>query len=506
MNLFFLLGCGLLGLAVTWALIPLIERVCRAWGLLQPSRDLHHTHRVPVLRLGGVALAAAFVAVLALARVLAPEPGGLSREHAAMLFCPLAMFALGFWDDLRPLGAVRKLLAQILISAAVPCFGVGIQTVSLPFGNAALELGWLGYVATVLWLVSFTNLINLVDGIDGLAGGICLMLMVLLAYVSQEIANIPLLAAGMAGALLGFLRYNFPPARIYMGDGGAYFLGFLIGLATIVSSQKGTVAAALIAPLFVLALPIVDTALAIVRRGWYGLPIFRPDRQHIHHRLVATGASRRKVVLGIYSFTAVFLVMGFAAFWSKGFWIPSLAGLGVLIILLCAGWLNFSREWFSVGRVLGNSLQVRQEIQHTLTLANWLALDGERSPAIAGLWDDLVFAAQKMGFCLVRLRLEDEERVWQLPEQACDCRTMHREFLNGPFGTLVLGTRLGGEDSGGPGALPHGTDKNDPSAFATGETRGFAVTGELLAEGWLKAARRWHEVHQLPVRFTPLPA
>jgi UDP-GlcNAc:undecaprenyl-phosphate GlcNAc-1-phosphate transferase len=147
-------------------------------------------------------------------------------------------------------------------------------------GRSAGSLPW--------WLVAFTNLINLIDGIDGLAGGIALMLMALLAYVGFGPGPVfsVLLATGMAGALMAFLLYNFPPARIYMGDGGAYFLGFLIGTLTIVNSSKGTALAALVAPLFALALPIVDVGLAIARRAIKGLPIYRPDRKHLHHRLV----------------------------------------------------------------------------------------------------------------------------------------------------------------------------------------------------------------------------
>src|ERR1035437_706114 len=182
-----------------------------------------------------------------------------------------------------------------------------------------------------------TKLINLIDGVDGLAGGICLLLMTLLAYVGYQGGTFALLASGMAGALLGFLAFNFPPARIYLGDGGAYFLGFQIGLFSILSSHKGTVFAALTAPLFVLALPILDTALAILRRGLRGLPIFRPDRQHIHHHLLGMGLSRRKVELYLYAVTLIFLAMGFAAFWSRGHLVPVLLGLATLILLVCAG-------------------------------------------------------------------------------------------------------------------------------------------------------------------------
>src|SRR5258707_2855404 len=150
----------------------------------------------------------------------------------------------------------------------------------------------------------------------------------------------------MAGALLGFLCFNFPPARVYMGDGGAYLLGFQIGLFSIASSHKGTIAAALIAPLFVLALPLLDMVLAILRRGLVGLPLFRPDRRHIHHRLPEMGLSRTRVVLSLYAVTLIFLAMGFAAFWSGGQLVPLLLGMAVLILFLCAGRLSFSRRWF----------------------------------------------------------------------------------------------------------------------------------------------------------------
>src|SRR5262249_18314788 len=164
------------------------------------------------------------------------------------------------------------------------------------------------------------------------------------------------------------LYFNFPPARIYLGDGGAYFLGFQIGLLALVNSHKGTVAAALVAPLFVLALPIVDTSLAIVRRGLRGLPIFRPDRQHLHHLFVDIGLSPRKVVLWFYGVTLIFLLMGFAAFVSRGNLVPALLGIALLILLLCAGQFSFSREWFAVGRIVGNSLEMRRQIEYALCL------------------------------------------------------------------------------------------------------------------------------------------
>jgi UDP-GlcNAc:undecaprenyl-phosphate/decaprenyl-phosphate GlcNAc-1-phosphate transferase len=311
-----ILICGLLGMGIVLLVIPVIIKAAGPSNLFQRGQDFHHTQERPVPRLGGLALVAAFIGVEILIVALWPEERAKIPGWSVVLISCLAMFALGFWDDLKPLGAKRKLFGQILIAMAVCAFGIGIQKFKNPFASTIVELGGWGVLITVVWLVGMTNLVNLIDGADGLAGGICLMLMTLLAYVGHQSDSFELLVAGMAGALLGFLRFNFPPARIYLGDGGAYFLGFQIGLFAIISSHKGTVLAALTAPLFVLALPILDTALAILRRGLRGLPIFRPDRRHIHHHLLSMGLSRRRVVLYLYAVTLVFLLMGFAAFWS----------------------------------------------------------------------------------------------------------------------------------------------------------------------------------------------
>src|SRR5258707_8021427 len=258
MSLLTMLICGLVGLGTVLLLIPLTLRFCSRADDLQREHELHHTHATSVPRLGGLALAVAFVTVELIISFFYHEYRANVPGRLVMILASLGMFGLGFWDDIWALGAKRKLAGQIILSLIVCSFGIGIQKFKIPFTGMIVDLhGW-GILITVLWLVGMTNLINLVDGVDGLAGGICLMLMVLLAYVGHQNGSFELLIAGMAGALLGFLCFNFPPARIYMGDGGAYFLGFQIGLFSIASSQKGTIVAALVAPLFVLALPILD--------------------------------------------------------------------------------------------------------------------------------------------------------------------------------------------------------------------------------------------------------
>jgi hypothetical protein len=349
----------------------------------------------------------------------------------------------------------------------------------------------------VVWLVSLTNLINLIDGIDGLAGGICLMLMVLIAAVGHQNGNFELLASGMAGALLGFLCYNFPPARIYLGDGGAYFLGFQIGLYSIVNSHKGTVFAALVAPLFVLALPVSDACLTLARRGLRGLPLLRPDRKHLHHRLIALGGSRRKVVLLVYGLNLLFLFMGLLAFWSRGESVPVLLGAAVLVLFACAGSFRFSRRWFAVHRVVRSSLRMRGEVRYALSLGRWLELEARRRCSGPDeLWSDLVFAADKLGFASLKLTWLDEHRLWRRRQGNLGSLQSRYDCANGQPGCLEFtapacplnrSTHEQFTDCDASCSKPLGGCLADPRVFET--------VSELIAEAWNRsvAQRNRHD-------------
>ena len=512
-----MLSC-LTGAGVGVAVIALILRMERRIALPRRDGELHHSSGVQKSRLGGVALAAAFVSVVLLFSVLNGGRLEANSQQWAIAAASLAMFGLGLWDDLFVLGARRKLIGQLVIASAAYWAGIEINKFQIPFTGHVIDLGFWSWLVTVFWLVALTNLINLIDGVDGLAGGICLMLMILLVYVGGGAGDLSFIAAGMAGALLGFLWFNFPPARIYMGDGGAYFLGFLIGCKTIASSQKGTVFAALIAPLFVLALPILDTALAILRRGLRGLPLFRADRSHIHHHLLDSGLSRRRVVLATYAFTAIFLGLGFVAFWWHGQHLAILLGLGILVTLLAAGQMNFSREWFAVGRILGNSLNMRSEIQYALAQTRWLVMEGARCHSIAALCEDTVFIARKLGFDMVRIRLEDDERTWQITSANGDSCRLFPHPLPGHRGCFIeLGVvrpEAGGDAISGETAK-NGQAKTWAKSRATRQANGsgtppadganvpreFSILSELLAEAWAKAIAAWEKRNQLPLRF-----
>ena len=465
-----------LGFVICWTLIPLIQRVSGS-----RRKEFHHTHQTPVSRFGGVALAAAFAAVAAAASFVAPPVVLNWNTRLLIVISSMAMFGLGLWDDLKSLGAKKKLLGQIGIASMVYFGGVQIELIKNPFTNADLFLGSLSFFATVAWLVMLTNLINIIDGIDGLAGGVSLMLMCLLATVGMgsQSGFSMLLAVGMAGALLGFLSFNKPPARIYMGDGGAYFLGFLIGILSIVNSHKGSVTAALVAPLFALALPIVDVTLAVLRRGLKGLPIFRPDRKHIHHRLIDYGFSRGRTVLILYVISFLCLFFAFSAFWAQGRSLQLLLGFLFLALSIAAHSFGFLKDWLALASPAGRSLRFRKETRYALTLSQWLEMEAERRGCVFELWQDYQFMVRKFGFSEVKLVLPDGVNIWRAVGPEVGASALHRT-------SHALGENTSVEFAAYEGVLPQAL---------------FELLSELAAEAWQKAALRWREFHQAPVRF-----
>lgn len=478
-----MLICGVTGFLVAWSLIPLIQIRTARRGQ-SDKRGFHHTHETPISRFGGIAIAAAFVAVIIAAGFTFSFEPLRAVFRWGVILGSLAMFGLGLRDDFKPLGAKVKLLGQVGIASAVYFSGVQIEMFSNPVTGTVYALGGWGYFVTVFWLVALTNLINLIDGIDGLAGGISLMMMALLVCFGL---NTPLfgtfLAVGMAGALMGFLYFNFPPARIYMGDGGAYFLGFLIGALAITNSQKGAVAAALIAPIFALALPIADVALAILRRGLRGLPLFRPDRKHIHHKLVDLGFSRRGAVLVLYGLSLTFLLLAFFVFWSRGQLAPILFGAMFLIFFVSARLFGFVKDWYAVGRELGVSFRLRKETRYALAVLHWLELEAERCDTLQELWTTYLFVTRKLGLSQVKLILDSGRTVSR--EQLIHRQTsdFHRNRHEMPLANIK--------------AIEFGSESSVMSPQL------FEHLTELAAEGWMKSVRRWQAVNQVPAVFEP---
>ncbi len=268
-------------------------------------------HRQPVPRIGGLTIYLAFWgAFLPLAVPWLRDCSNLLHEIGLEpRLIPMAMggtmvFVLGLCDDKYGLNAWFKLGVQAVAATIVYWGGIQIQTLGIP-GLGTFNLGILALPATVFWILLVINAINLIDGLDGLAGGVCFfvcMVLVVLGVIGQNYIVVLLMAA-LAGATLGFLRYNFNPAVIFMGDGGSYFLGYMLASVSVLGAIKSQTAAALSIPVIALGVPLLDTIWATIRRFLLGRRIFQPDRDHFHHRLIKLGYSHRKAVLVLYGVT-----------------------------------------------------------------------------------------------------------------------------------------------------------------------------------------------------------
>jgi UDP-GlcNAc:undecaprenyl-phosphate GlcNAc-1-phosphate transferase len=304
------LGAALLALVLT----PAIRTVARRRGMLDAPNH-RRVNTSPVPRGGGLAVVIAFIAVgggLTLFRgslSTMPAPVGLSAGEIGAVFGGGALAALmGAVDDLFDLRARWQLLFQLVLAGLAVALGVGVDHVSNPFGAGQIPFGTPFAIAfTVVWIVGMLNSLNFIDGLDGLSTGIALIAALTLGVLSltTDIGQpyVAVLCVVLAGALLGFLRFNFQPASIFQGTSGVMFIGYTLALLAILGTAKVVVA------LLVLGVPIIDTFWVIVRRLLAGRSPFTPDRGHIHHRLLDVGLGHRGTVLLIYAICASLGVM-----------------------------------------------------------------------------------------------------------------------------------------------------------------------------------------------------
>ena len=474
-SLFFLL----LGCLTSWLVIYLcvLSGMGRG-GNADPQH--HHTHTGVIPRVGGLGIMMGFSITYLLCFIYLDARDNKSLIHYGIFVGAAASFLLGFIDDFRPLGAKVKLLSQIIIGVIVHQCGLSIEAIAIPFTDVVVQFGFFSMWVTVIWIVAIMNLINLIDGLDGLAGGVGLLLMGLLGFLAYEsgVAISFVLALGMVGSIFGFLFHNFPPAKVYMGDSGAYLIGFVIAALSLLNSEKGTVLAALIAPVLALALPIADVVFAMLRRGINGLPIFRPDRGHIHHRLRRAGLSRQKTIAVLYAISLFALLGGLLAFAYQGRYLPIFFGFAFVIILF-----TLRGQKITTGLIrqrLTDSIQTRQDTHNALHLRDWLIGEVERADTGNHLWADYCFVLKKMGFCRAVLTIAGDERSFHLEDS--------------PNEDLSL---LWSE--------AHQTGNNtslcvyaDKAHFSEGQ---FSIISDLAAEAWSKASAHWKEIHKGNLTF-----
>ncbi|MFU8861726.1 MAG: hypothetical protein ACNA8K_15015 [Cyclonatronaceae bacterium] len=297
-----------------------------------PDERKVHTSVMP--RIGGLAIFLSVAGTILTLYVLFPDflPNLLDGSHTTLIvaFCFISLFGLGFRDDLKPLSPEVKFGVQLILATIIYFAGFKISNITNPVDTGLLDIGMFDLPITVLWIVGITNAFNLIDGLDGLASGVAVIACISIFIITSLGGNIEaaIFSLILAGALVGFLRYNFNPAKIFLGDSGSLIIGFALALLSIQSTAKITTGFAVLLPILVLALPITDTLVSMIRRliGSFldkdpEMPsqstlhrlhgMFSPDKLHIHHRLLSLGLSHRNTVLVLYMVSAFFAFSGF---------------------------------------------------------------------------------------------------------------------------------------------------------------------------------------------------
>ena len=346
------LAVALVALVVTNALTPTVRRIARRLGAIDyPGGRRINTEPTP--RLGGVAIYVGFLAAALIAMVITrssdivrtgpgmfirvPTVVQTDRAILGIMVGATFLLAVGIYDDVRGMRPGIKFLAMVLAAAILIPFGLATQFVTHPLTGQSIPVGPWGALFTVVWVVAVVNVINLIDGVDGLAAGITAIAattLLLTAFHKGDSVAISL-GAALVGSAVGFLRHNFNPARIFMGDSGSMFLGYVLGGLSVMGLYKSYTAISLLVPILALGVPIVDTAFAIFRRFRGGRPIYLPDREHLHHRLLDRGLTQRQTVFLLYLVSAA---LGLGALALAGVnRTASIVTLGVIAAILLVG-------------------------------------------------------------------------------------------------------------------------------------------------------------------------
>ncbi|KPU44620.1 putative undecaprenyl-phosphate N-acetylglucosaminyl 1-phosphate transferase [Oxobacter pfennigii] len=287
----------LTALAVGFITTPLVIKLAVKIGAVDIPRDNRRIHKKPMPLIGGLAIYLAFIVSVF---IFMP----LNKETVGLVLGSTFITIAGMIDDIRPMKAKTKLVLQIIASLILVASGITIKVVTNPFDKVygMADLSWLSIPATLFWVVGITNAFNLIDGLDGLAAGIasisCITLFIVSILNGREVAA--MLTAILAGSTIGFIPYNFNPAKIFMGDTGAQFLGFVLAAVSIQGAIKSAAAIIITVPILALGLPIYDTLSSMVRRFVNKKPVMEGDREHLHHKLIDLGLSQKQAVFVMY--------------------------------------------------------------------------------------------------------------------------------------------------------------------------------------------------------------
>jgi UDP-GlcNAc:undecaprenyl-phosphate/decaprenyl-phosphate GlcNAc-1-phosphate transferase len=371
-------GLFAFSLALSFAATRQVRDIATRHGWVSMPESSRHVHDNALPRLGGVAIFLSFSVTLSLwlgLSLIFPRPvSGLAPATLLRIYLPACLiFCLGIYDDLRGAGPYLKFVVQAI--AAVILFLGGMRILDLPLIFGQHSLPWfLDLPLTVLWVVAVTNAFNLIDGLDGLAAGSALFSTVVffvVALVNQSWMG-ALMSITLAGAILGFLRFNFNPATIFLGDSGSLFIGFMLSALALAGAQKAPTFVAIAIPVVSFGLPILETLLSVLRRLISGRPIFTADREHIHHKLLELGLSHRQVVIVLYAVSALFAMLSLFLLWPTG------STLGLVLAVVGSGiWLGVQHlnylEFGELRRVAQRTIEQRQIVINNLSVRRAIA-------------------------------------------------------------------------------------------------------------------------------------
>ena len=309
----------LLAFITAFVITPHTMRLAKRVGAIDIPND-RRVNKKPMPRLGGLAVISGILVSIIYLLITTSLEGKINLFDEENYYLKLTGFFIGivilgivcYIDDVKGIPSYAKLAAQIVAAIIVVAFGIKIEDISIPFIESKIEIGGVfSYILTVCWIIGITNAINLIDGLDGLSSGVtlisCLSLLMVFALNGSPLIAIILITA-LAGAIVGFLPFNFSPAKTFIGDTGSNFMGFSLAIISILGVAKTYTALVLIAPIIILAMPIFDTLFAIFRRIIKGKSlkaVFKPDKGHIHHKLMAKGYTQKQAVLIMYGITAI---------------------------------------------------------------------------------------------------------------------------------------------------------------------------------------------------------
>ena len=368
--------------AIALACSVVLTRFVRDWaialGWIRTPDSERHLHVTPLPRLGGVALSLSFFLGLLFHCLVEHfyyhKSFGFFLKPALPIFLGgFLILLLGIWDDIRGLGPYKKIMVQSLAGLILFAGGLRFFHFAALFGNR--DLPWfVDLPLTLFWVLAITNAFNLIDGIDGLAAGSALFSTVAVFVVAQvnHASMASFLAISLSGAILGFLRDNFNPATIFLGDSGSLFIGFMLSALALQSRVKAPTMVAVAIPIVSFGLPILETILSVLRRSIAGRPVFSADQEHIHHKLLARGFSQRQVVVILYAVSAIFGLFSLFLLWPSGGTIGLVfvvLGSGIWFGVQHLGYLEFgelrrvAQRTVDQPRVFVNNLAIRRAIE-----------------------------------------------------------------------------------------------------------------------------------------------